>query len=205
MKTNKKWYTMVELMVAILIFTIGFLSAYLLVYSAINSSIRSKNEIIASNIAREQIELIKNVRDTNWIKSLNWDNIDRYLTTTWTWNLSETWFYIIENDYEKPQNPIKITKLSTFDWSKAKVIAEILNNNVRLCLDSLWRYLHCMGSTWAAKTSFYSFIKTEPLITQSWAENITVTWALKIESIVTNTERWYHEFEINTIITDWKK
>jgi type II secretory pathway pseudopilin PulG len=200
---NKKWFTIIELMVAIIIFTIWFLSAYLLVYSAINSSIRSKSEIIASNIAREQIELVKNIRDTNWIKNNDWDNIDSYLPLwTWTWNLSSFEYYTIENDYSS-SSPVKIKKLESFDWSKGNIL---WTSNVRLCIDVNWRYFHCVSS-WDKRTSFYSYIKIERLITENTISNhsVPVNWALRIQSFVINTDRWYNEFNINTIITDWKK
>jgi len=53
------------------------LSAYLLIYSALNSSLKSRNEIIAANLARESIELIKNNRDSNWSKMLKWNKLDQ--------------------------------------------------------------------------------------------------------------------------------
>jgi hypothetical protein len=52
------------------------LSAYLLIYASITSSIKSKNEIVAANLCREQIELIKNLRDTNWLQMKTWDKLD---------------------------------------------------------------------------------------------------------------------------------
>ena len=200
---NKKWFTIIELMIAIIIFTIWFLSAYLLIYSAINSSVRSKNEIIASNIAREQIELVKNIRDTNWLKNNDWDNIDSYLPLwSWTGNLSLNEYYMIENNYSWV-TPIKIEKLSSFDWSRGNVL---WTAQVRLCIDDKWRYFHCRA-TWDRKTTFYSFLKINKLVTENSITHtpISVTWALKVESFVINTERWYNEFKINTIITDWKK
>ncbi|EKE26319.1 MAG: hypothetical protein ACD_4C00337G0007 [uncultured bacterium (gcode 4)] len=199
---NKKWYTVVELMVGILIFTIWFLSAYLLVYSAINSSTKSKNEIIASNIAREQIELVKNIRDTNWLRNNNFDNLSDF---SGSWYLGDYKYYIIENDYNI-DSPIKIKNLnSSFNWTKNDVLN---SSELRLCIDDMWRYIHPNNpSDCHKRTTFYSFLKVDKLITKNTITNmpIIVTWAYRIESIVINTEKWYNEFNINTIITDWKK
>ncbi|MBP8017194.1 prepilin-type N-terminal cleavage/methylation domain-containing protein, partial [Candidatus Gracilibacteria bacterium] len=135
-KTNSG-FSMIELMVAIIIFTIGGLSAYLLVYSAINSSIRSKSEIIASNIARQQIELIKNIRDTNWLQFKTWNKLDN------AGSLGETLtggYYTIENNFNLT-NPIKITNISSdFDGSESKVLSS--SSTVKLCLDNKDRYTH---------------------------------------------------------------
>ena len=62
-------------MVGIVIFTMGFMGAYLLVDSANSLSIRSKDQIIGANLMREQLELIKNVRDTNWLRLNTLDSI----------------------------------------------------------------------------------------------------------------------------------
>ncbi|MDD2487600.1 MAG: type II secretion system protein [Candidatus Gracilibacteria bacterium] len=196
---NRKGFTIVELMIAIVIFTIGFLSAYLLIYSAINSSARSKNEIIASNIAREQIELVKNIRDTNWLKNWDWNDLTEILGTG---NLGDSTYYVIENDYSGAV-PIKMAELNPpFDGTKGKVLG---NLNVRLCSDSQGRYSHCVSGE--VKTNFYSFIKVEPLVTKNTITNsdVPVVGAFRIESVVVNNEKGYNEFKINTIITDWKR
>lgn len=197
---NNSWFTLIELMVAILIFTIWILSAYLLVYNAINSSTYSKNEIIWANIAREQIELIKNIRDTNWLKFYKWDKIDNSLST-WSWSFSDLTYFTIENNYSNKDFPIKINKLDS-NFTPEKV--EIINNpRLQLCLDDKNRYIHC---NWASsKIPFYSFVKITPLYTKKNNIDLKVDDAYKIESVVASTERWYREYRINSIITNWKK
>lgn len=196
---NRKWFSIVELLVAIIIFTIWFLSAYLLIYSAINSSIRSKNEIIASNIAREQIELIKNIRDTNWLRNNLWNDLSEI---NWDWKLWDFKYYIIENNFTD-SSPIKISSLEqAFDWSREKILK---TDKIRLCIDeNTWKYFHdCQASS--KRTSFYSFVKIEPLLTKNWSASLKVDNAFKISSVVVNTERWYVQWEIQSMISDWKK
>jgi prepilin-type N-terminal cleavage/methylation domain-containing protein len=198
---NKFGFTIVELMVAILIFTIGWLSAYLLIYSSITSAIKSKNEIIAMNIWREQIELIKNLRDTNWLQLKIWNKLDNWRLS---WESMTGGYYTIENYFSDPIIPITIKKINdlNFDWSMGKVLASSMTP---LCIDSKNRYTH--DCIWNQKTHFYSFIKIEPLITKNTISNsdIIVDNAFKIKSVVSNTDKGYTEYLINTIITDWKK
>lgn len=200
---NKKWFTIIELMVGILIFTIWALSAYLLVYSAINSSRYSKNEIIAANIARENIELIMNNRDNNWIQQLLWNKLNNAWQDgkTLTW-----WYYIIENDFSNNKTFIKIKKLSdTFSEENKKLINPVnTEDNAKLCIDSQNRYTHdCIGNK---ETKFYSYIKVEPLITKTDRWNkIDIENAFKIVANVVNSEKWFTRYYISTIITDWKK
>ncbi|EKD66260.1 MAG: hypothetical protein ACD_49C00056G0015 [uncultured bacterium (gcode 4)] len=196
-----KWFTLVELMVAILVFTIWFLSAYLLLFQAISSSITSKNEIIAANIAREQIELVKNIRDTNFLRYNNWDKVDNALVS-WTWNFLSIWYFTVENNFSSLDNPIKINILPTdFDASKDKILNTA---KVQLCIDNSFRYVHC--EPWLEKTQFFSYVKVSPLNSKNITETIipVANWYM-VESVVANAQKWYREFRINTIITNWRK
>jgi hypothetical protein len=65
----------VEVLIAVLIFGLGLIAAYTLMYSANALSLRSKQEIIATNLLREQLELAKNVRDTNFLALRSFDSI----------------------------------------------------------------------------------------------------------------------------------
>lgn len=204
MNINKKWFTIVELLLGIIIFTIWLLSAYLLVYAAINTSDRSRNEITASNIAREKLELIRNFRDTNWVQYMNWNSMD----IVWRpWELLTPWYYTIENIIPDSGFSISINKLSSsFSEDNSYLInPTVVGDKTRLCIESNWRYTYnCNNFT--QSTRFYSYLKIEELKTQdiywSW---ITVNSAYKVISIVMNSERNTSRYSIPTIITNWKK
>jgi prepilin-type N-terminal cleavage/methylation domain-containing protein len=207
-ENNKKGFTIVELLVAILIFSIWWLSAYLLVYAAINSSIKSRNEIIAWNLSREKIELIKNIRDTNWIRNLDWNKLDNWIVSheTSVWDRLIWWYYLVESDFDRPLTPTTISKLSSSFTDSKEYILNPVNpaDKTNLCLDNKWRYTYtCI---WNVSSKFYSFIKVEPLITKN-ASNapITVNNALKLTSVIYNSEKWFTKWSISTIITDWKR
>lgn len=87
-------------MVGIVIFTVGFLGAYLLVNSANDASLRSRDKLIGANLMREQIELIKNLRDTNWLQFRVWDSlqlaIDPVIPIP---TFEDNTYYTIENNF----------------------------------------------------------------------------------------------------------
>ena len=201
---NYKWFTVVELMVWILIFTIWWLSAYLLVYSALNSSRHSKNEIIAANLARENIELIRNNRNNNWLQILDWNKLDN----AWMiWTYLTGWYYTIENDFSINSSQIKIVKLSnTFSEDYRELINPTNpSDKTKLCIDNQNRYSH-KCSTLSKETKFYSYIKIEPLETRTnkWTK-IKVDDAYRIIANVVNSEKWFTKYYTTTIITNWKK
>ncbi len=68
-------FTLVETLVAILIFTFGVLGPLALAAKVISAGQVSKNRLIASNLAQEAYDLVRNVRDENIILGgAIWDN-----------------------------------------------------------------------------------------------------------------------------------
>lgn len=193
-----KWFTIIELMVAILVFTIWGLSAYLLLYSAELSSEQSKNETIAANLAREQIELVTNLRDSNWIKSKIWNKLDDSMLR---WEFLTWWYYSIENWYQDTE-PVIIKKI-TIPNENASTIKN--SSWLRYCIDGKGRYGHICATT-DTKTWFYWYIKVSPVSTKDndW-HDITLTWAIRLESKVLSSQRRDRIVTISTLITDWKK
>ncbi len=162
-------------MVGIIVFTLGFLGAYLLVDSASNASIRSRDEIIGANIMREQIELLKNLRDTNWAQFRSWNSIELAKSPT---ELSKTLqannYYTVTNNFSG-NKLIHIEKLSGLSLSQTVITQEFQKTNspIRLCIDTLGRYSHnCANGN--EKTNFASFILIEPLITKNTQTNTSI-------------------------------
>jgi len=82
-------FTLLEVILAITVLTIAVGGSFALI-SKITASVSAvQSKLIASYLAQEGIEIVKNIRDTNWLKDQPWDQslgagnyeID-YLTTT---------------------------------------------------------------------------------------------------------------------------
>ena len=65
---NKKGETILETVIAVSILAIGVTLSSTLMASSLRNINTSKNRVIAVNIAREGIEAVRNIRDTNWLK-----------------------------------------------------------------------------------------------------------------------------------------
>ncbi len=78
---SRKGETLVELLVAITFLTVGALSAVRLMGLAnINNQI-TKERVVATNLAREGLETVRSIRDTNWLRFAGerrrcWNNSD---------------------------------------------------------------------------------------------------------------------------------
>ncbi|MDP2103376.1 MAG: prepilin-type N-terminal cleavage/methylation domain-containing protein [Candidatus Gracilibacteria bacterium] len=68
MHKNHRGNSIIEIMVVIIILTVGIIGTYGILSSGQKLSITSENRIKAINIAREGLEAVENIRDTNWIK-----------------------------------------------------------------------------------------------------------------------------------------
>jgi len=66
---NKKAFSLIEALVAISILMIGILSAFILVIRTLANIPHVQSRLIAANLAQEGIELVRQIRDTNFINS----------------------------------------------------------------------------------------------------------------------------------------
>ena len=75
--SKKSGFTLIEIIVAISVMTIGILAVYALIPKVVSVTGTSLDRFRASQLAREGVELVRNIRDTNWLSGNNWD---KYLT-----------------------------------------------------------------------------------------------------------------------------
>jgi len=64
----KKGFTLIEIIVAVSVMTIGIVGIYALVPKVVSVTGANINKFIASQLAREGIEIVRNIRDTNWLE-----------------------------------------------------------------------------------------------------------------------------------------
>ena len=66
----KNGFTLLEVIIAISVITIGILGLYALIPKVISISSANIDRFIASQLAREGIEIVRNIRDTNWLEGV---------------------------------------------------------------------------------------------------------------------------------------
>lgn len=200
-KSNKSWFSIIEIIIWIFIFSIWIASVYMLLSSSLSVNNLNKNTIIAWNLAREQLEILKNLRDNNYLTLNNWNyipNKDNYWNPDFNKKFEKNKKYKIENDFFSLDFPIKIKEISNFKEWKDK-INEM--QNYRLCLNSENFYTYDC-SNWNKKTNFYRYLVLEELKNSSW---IISPDAFKVTSKVIWNWKQYKEYEIKTIIADFKR
>lgn len=193
--SNKKGFSIIEILIGMFIFTLWIISIYAIISSSVRVNEYNKNYIIATNLAREQLELLRNNRDYNYSKLQKFDQINPPLigqTNPWD-NYSNVLmngkYYKVENDIENTANfPINIIELTSSEFAN--------DENYRLCIDSNNMYVYCPVWTTLEKTPFYKYVYVDWTLWNS---------KLKITSKIIWKSRGIHEFEVKTILADWKQ
>jgi type II secretory pathway pseudopilin PulG len=67
-QTKNSGETLIEVLIAVTIFSTVLIGALTALSKSISSLSKTKNRIVALNLAREGVEAVRSIRDTNWIK-----------------------------------------------------------------------------------------------------------------------------------------
>lgn len=65
---KKKSFTLIEVILAISIFTLAVGGSFVLIQQTINAVYLAQSRLIAYYLAQEGVELVRNLRDNNWLK-----------------------------------------------------------------------------------------------------------------------------------------
>lgn len=194
---NISGFSIIEILIWMFIFSMWIISIYAIISSSVRVNEYNKNYIIASNLAREQLELIRNNRDYNYENLQKFDQINPPLINqinpeeNYSNTFSGSGYYAIQNNIASTANfPISIEEISEIDFEE--------DSNYQLCLDANNMYVYCdpLNSENQRKTAFFKYV----YIDRSLWEN-----QLKITSKVIWKSRWIHEFEVKTILSDWRQ
>lgn len=198
MKKNNAWFSIIEILIWIFIFTLWLVGIYALILSTLQLNDYSKNSIIASNLARESVESVRNVRDSNYKNLFKWNKLPGWDVN----NLFQTGvYYKVENDfYNTLQQNISFAKIDNFWEWKSELTGKM--EGYQLCLDSQKLYTYdCRTSN--TPTYFYRYITFEDVTYVENGDTKKLENALKLTSKVIWYNRWYHEIQLDTILTDF--
>ena len=73
-KRKSKGFTLLEVIIAIFFVTVGMGGVFTVVQKSFSIMSLSESRLIAANLAQEGIEVVRNIRDTNWIEGESWDS-----------------------------------------------------------------------------------------------------------------------------------
>jgi len=74
LSNKNKGFTLIEIIVVILVITVGVLATYIVVQEIISYTHQVSSRLTAAYLAKEGIEIVRNIRDTNWLQGESWSN-----------------------------------------------------------------------------------------------------------------------------------
>ncbi len=221
---SQKGFTIMELIVGMTIFAISMTGILALLSTTIQNATYSRQEIIASNLLREQVELVKNIRNSNIRSFLPFDTVKNNQTIT-------PGTYFVQNDFTS--TGVKLNQ-NNLGWSDG-IITEMpvslswvtlttsnsgtLFHEAQLYFDDQWRYTHIHTST---GTEYASYMIIKPLEFQNGTNVLKVQkdnpnstpsvpmpkinqwYILDARVIVKWNGEYYREYDLESVITDWK-
>lgn len=214
MKKTNAWFSIVEIMVGIFIFTAWLISIYLVIEASLRLVDDSRNKIVATNLAREWVELVKNIRNTNYNDISWWGHFD--VDEDWIRDkiLESEGYYIIENRNVNITNSSMESNLNiNMDFLPSEPHYSISNIKDETWLtketslyikDNIYSYEEEIDSK---KTQFYRYIKISPIEYKETTSSPDLIngKAVQITSYVywLDSKKIKH-IEIPTIISNWK-
>ncbi len=70
---TSKGFTILEMILAVFILTIAVFSSYSLIQQTLIGTSLNQSKLVAYYFAQQELENIKNVRDTNWLQGSAWN------------------------------------------------------------------------------------------------------------------------------------
>ncbi len=191
-KNNKKAFTIIEVIIGIFIFSLWLVSVFMLFAQSSKMTVSSKNTIIATNLARENIELLKNLRDFNFKTHRKFD----WIPNSWeTYNINSDFFTWATDSYYTIENkmwwdfPVEVKKLTSWSWQ------------LYLTWENKYVYEPSSSNT---ETDFYRYLKFEEAKYMDWSEKI-IPETYKVTSIVEWKRAGGWKIEIPFILANWKR
>lgn len=155
-KTSNEGFTLIEVLISIVVFTIGIFAALGLSVSNYNDSQNNLDRIIATNLAREGIELVKNVRDSNWLKIEANDTANCGGPCTWNYGLNGSTDYVVISYASTTPDFLPACGLGMVNCIKNNAS---IGASARISITPTNYYVHSTNSP----TKYYRIIKLEKI------------------------------------------
>lgn len=207
MKKETKATSIIEAMVVMLIVVTSTVGIYQVYINSQKLQISTGNRITAIQIAREWIEIMHNIRDTNtMLFSADLSNCWNVLNYNGTciWNITTT--NDIGNNisyitYKDTDNKWKLIEKTTWSYTNATY-----RNDFLIKKDTLWFFTQ---SGWTVFLPVYTRELLINYIEDTNWDSLTDSndEKMKITSIVRwadSSKTWFYEIKFDTILSNWK-
>lgn len=175
--------TLIEVLITIVVFTSGILVILWVITSSLSLGSRSRNRTIATMLAKEWLEMVYNIRDTNLDKAQSWWCVSIWgVICNYQMSWSNTYYLTIDSTWSNV-NIINVREMNT---SKALITPRLYS------FTGWWIVTYNHVSSWTP-SPFYRYIIIEPVkpIAGNATDDFTNSQIKKITSIVEYSQLWW--------------
>ncbi len=186
-KSKNTGFTLLEVIVAIFILTVGIGGSFVLIQQTISTASMIQSRLIAAYLSQEGIEIVRNMRDNNWLEQR--ESLQVPPLPLWNDGMSGSSCQgptnCCEGDYETdmPPSEIALTSVVGCDFDDLRY----------LNIDSDGFYGYLSGT----QTKFKRKIFIEPIEDNKMKVVVIVQWKEKIKinevEVVEHVTNWYEE------------
>lgn len=162
---KNKGYSLLEVIIAVFILTVALIAIISLTMSTRIISERSSEELVAINLAREGIEVVRQIRDNNWLA------IEQGQSSYSQWNDG------LHDGMDYEAIAVLDTAVVGGSWSLDFVPDSLTQTSTTVYTDSstgLYRQNSTVPAGWTA-TTFRRLIKVYPICDDGSHEGLTIT------------------------------
>lgn len=73
-KMSNRGFTLLEVIIAVFLIIVGISGAFLLITKTLGQMAASSSQLVAAYLTQEGIEIVRNIRDTNWLEQIDHTN-----------------------------------------------------------------------------------------------------------------------------------
>lgn len=208
MKKSSKWTSIIESIILVFIMTIWIVWMYKVFNSSNDVLNATTNRVEAIQIAREWLEAITTMRNTNWMLfSADYDNCWNSMNNSWSCVLNSwSWTDILSWSYI-------IYKNSSDKWILEKKSTDVYTGWTYI--DDFKVYLDNSSNTWFYNQNswddFWPNFTRELIIdyiedTNNDLDIDSNDEKMQVTSLVQWLSKWiHHKVELTTVLSNWKK
>lgn len=152
-------FTLIEVILAIFVLTVAVASSFILISQTLTSASLAQSNLIAAYLAQEGIEIVKSIRDTNWLKIYMGENV------SWDKGISDTLAVGGRQDYIADYNTLA-------DSARPPVLSSFEDKKLNLISGGFYGYSSGSPSSFKRKISISKIARNEisVLIDITWQE-----------------------------------
>lgn len=207
---RERGFTLVEVIVMMAVLTIGILGTLAVASVAVQSGVRNEQQAVAANLAREGVELVRSIRDSNWAAAADgagpgcWDYYPRTQEAA-----GQPLPGSCNPRFQSLSTPTNFAAYlnvgNGMPYLVQQASAQTENSVYRLCQDNRGVFVPRLAPCTTSRTYFRRVTVSRAKDLGIDADDGTRKYSILVQSRVTWPDRGADDVIVEEYLTDWRK